>query len=369
MTDEETAKQINDLEVVRSFVKRRNDALRWAQLATITALFCGGASFALAWAEARWYIFHPHYLPLCFLYMGLAASTAFALGCSLWRIVWGPRRLHAAIIAVVAMLPAGFWADVGIAAKQNWERRWVPNSLRMRLAKVMGATLMRAEADVRYRRRLETERLVMCFDHLDHPQQDLELMDRHLARLEAMLGGTIRAKVFWVRGKLLGVQYASFHGLSLGSEGKTNGLSQGGGRGDRHELAHAALDWFREPGCNPPYILHEGWAMAQCGDGRTELAEAAAKSHRENPMIGIRELFGPEWYYRDAGPVYSVGGAFVDFLIRSQGAERFRRFYVESQPHTVEAKCVEIFNSDIDELEGDFWQDVQETLSNANAGD
>lgn len=245
----------------------------------------------------------------------------------------------------------------------------MPNNFTIRLAKVMGATLMRAEADLRYRSRLETERLVMCFDHLDHPQQDLDVMDRHLARLEAELGGTIPAKVFWVRGRLLGVQFSSFHGLALGSAGEMNDLSRGGGRGDRHELAHAALDWFREPDSNPPYVLHEGWAMAQCGDGRQELAEAAAKSRRDNPALGIRELFGPDWYYRDAGPVYSVGGAFVDFLIRTRGAQNFRRFYAECQPHTFEAKCIEIFHADIDELQGDFWQDVQKTLSLADTGD
>lgn len=368
MNDTQIAKQITGIGAMASSGKRRTDAIRWAHIATVVAFLCGGASLALAWAEARWYVFHPHYLPLCLLYAGLAGSTVFAITCCLWRIVRGPQRLHAAIIAAVALLPAGFWANVGIAAKRNWERRRVPNNLTMRLAKVMGASMMRAGADVKYPRRLETERLVMCFDHLDHPEHDLEVMDRHLLRLENMLGGAIEAKVFWVRGRLLGVQYASFHGLSLGSKGDMNDVMHGGGRGDRHELAHAALDWFREPRSDPPYVLHEGWAMAQCGDGRLVLAEAAAKSRRENPEVGIRELFGPEWYYRDAGSVYSVGGAFVDFLIRSHGAERFRRFYAECQPHSVEAKCLEVFSMDLDELNADFWDDVKHTLADADAG-
>ena len=77
----------------------------------------------------------------------------------------------------------------------------------------------------------------------------------------------------------IGLESLSFHGLSLGSAWSPEVGEQF--RGDRHELAHAALDWFRVPGSDPPYLLHEGWAMSQCGDGRLELARAAADSrHR-----------------------------------------------------------------------------------------
>jgi hypothetical protein len=104
--------------------------------------------------------------------------------------------------------------------------------------------------------------------------------------------------------------------------------------------------------------------MAQCGDQASELAQAAADSRRENPSVGIRELLGPDWYHQDSGPVYSVGGAFVDFLIRTRGAASFRRFCVECQPDAVEAKCREVFETDLDELEAEFWEDVQKTLRN-----
>ena len=184
----------------------------------------------------------------------------------MWRIVLGPRRTQAAVVAAIALLPMGFWAYVGIVAKGNWERRWTPNTLTMRLAKVMGADVNAQPRRISNTLVGSTSRLVMCYDHLDHPQQDLDLMDRHLARLERLLGGTIKAKAYWIRGPLLGVHFASFHGLSLGSEWTSDDdmsdLSRGGGRGDRHELAHAALDWFRLPASDPPCVLHEGWAMA-----------------------------------------------------------------------------------------------------------
>ena len=355
-------------EKVLSSYQKLNDALAWARQGTLGAWLCGLASIGLAWAQSRWYVFHPHYLPLGILFIALAASTTLALACCLWRIVRGPHRIHATILAAVALLPAGFWANVGITAKGNWERRSVPNSVTMRLAKVMGATLMRGEVDLKYRQRVETNRLVMIYDHLDHPEEDLTLMDRHLARLEHLLGGTIQAKVYWIRGRSLGVQFASFHGLSVGSDGSASddstALSGAGGNGDRHELAHAALDWFRVPGSNPPYVLHEGWAMAQCGEESLELAQAAWNSRLEYPSVGIRALLGPDWYYRDAGPVYSIGGAFVDFLLRTRGAASFRRFYTECQPNTVEAKCQEIFETDLDHLEAEFWEEVQKALRN-----
>ena len=334
--------------------------MQWARRATLGAWLCVLASIGLTWVQSRWYVFHPHYLPLCILYVALAATTFLALACCLWRIVRGPQRIHALILATVAILPVGFWAFVGFNAKVNWGNRWVPNTFPMRLAKVMGATMMRAEVDLNYRNRLETERLVMFYDHLDHPDQDLAAMDRYLARLENMLGGTISTKVYWIRGPLLGQGFVSLHGLSLGSN--PNPDQVGEYRGDRHELAHAALDWFRTPYSDPPCVLHEGWAMAQCGDSRLELAQAAASSRIENPSVGIRELLGPDWYYRGAGPVYTIGGAFVDFLIRTRGAVSFRRFSNECQPYTVEAKCREIFETDLDDLEVEFWEDVQKTL-------
>jgi hypothetical protein len=280
------------------------------------------------------------------------------------------------MIAAIALLPAGFWANVGITAKRNWERRRVPTTFTMRLARIMGVTFMRAHADLKFRQRLESSRLVMYYsdhnpDHpeqVDHPHEDLAAMDQHLARLENLLGGAIGTKVYWIRGSVLGCGYLSVHGVSLGSSSSPiEGWDKGQGRGDRHELAHAALDWFRTPDSDPPCLLHEGWAMAQCGDGSVELAQVAVHSRRENPSMGVRELLGPDWYYQDSGPVYSVGGAFVDFLIRTRGAVRFRRFATEGRPDTVEAKCREIFEVNLDDLESEFWEDVETTTRASQA--
>lgn len=231
---------------------------------------------------------------------------------------------------------------------------------------------MRLEADIRYRQRIESDRIVMYYDpyhspyveSVDRPSEDLAEMEEHLARMEALLGIRLTRKVFWIRGPLLGREFLSLHGLCLGSawSPEVSWDSPKKYRGDRHELAHAALDWCRTRQSDPPYVLHEGWAMAQCGDSRVELAQAASKERAEHPEISLQDLFGSEWYYRDEGAVYSIGGAFVEFLIRQYDVLRFRKFYVESFPGAVDVKCREIFQRSLVELESDFWVDVKNTL-------
>jgi len=349
--------------------------MRWVRRSMFAAWFCGLASVGLAWAQSRWYVFHPHFLPLTLLLLGLASATLVALACGVWRILRGPSRIQALFITAIALLPVGFWANVGYVANANFSDRWIPNTLTMRLAKVMGATFMDLESRLTYRHRLETERLVMVYgarhpkfpERVDRPEEDLAAMDRYLADLENQLGGRISAKVHWIRGPSLGVEWLSFHGLALGSAWSPE--IPGSYRGDRHELAHAALDWFRRPNSNPPYVLHEGWAMANCGDGVLELAQEADKSRQEDPSVSVRALFGANWYYRGTGPVYSIGGAFVEFLIRTRGIAKFRRFYTECQPHAVDALCREIYGVELDDLENEFWDDVQKILTNGNPPD
>ena len=89
--------------------------------------------------------------------------------------------------------------------------------------------------------------------YLDHPREDADAMDRHLAAMETMLGGSLRGKVFWIRGPLpkLGLDGLSTHGLALGSNTSPADWPSYVGL-DRHELAHAALDQFRTPGADPP---------------------------------------------------------------------------------------------------------------------
>ena len=339
----------------------RPGSLRLTRWSSLVALISGALIFGLAWAQHHWQALHPHFLPLIILLSIMVVSELIALVSGLWRMVRGPLRLPALGWTALALLPLAFWSYVGLSAMARWRDRWVPNDLPMNLAKVLGVTLMRLEATIEYPNRVETERLVMFYKRLEEPQGDAEAMDRHLARLEALLGGRLRGRVFWVRGRLpwLGLGGLSTHGMALGSDTSPEDW-QGHGGLDRHELAHAAVDQFRSPGADPPYVLHEGWAQSQSGVTSAELARDALAERSRVPTIGLRDLLGPSWYHRDLGPVYSVGGALVDFMIRNHGMKKFLRFYNECRPDTFDAVCREVFGMDIEALEAEFWEGAQQ---------
>jgi hypothetical protein len=335
------------------------DSLRWPRRSSLITFVSGALTFALVLGQHHWQVLHPHYLPFVILITLMTVAAAVALGSGLWRLIRGPFRLWALACIVVALIPLVFFGFVGLYAMVEWRERRVPNNLPMNLAKVMGVTLMRLEAAFDYPIQLETERLVMFYDSLDHPAEDVDAMDRHLAAMETMLGGSLRGKVFWIRGPLptLGLSGLSTHGLALGSNMSPPDWQSNVGL-DRHELAHAALDQFRSAEADPPYVLHEGWAQSRCGLTPAELSREALTQRSANPEIGLRELLGTSWYHRDLGPVYSFGGAFVDFLIRSRGTKKFLRLYNECRPESFEAVIRDVYKVDIDALEAEFWKDA-----------
>jgi hypothetical protein len=338
----------------------RGAAVAWA---------AGLAALALTWGQHRWQVPHPHPLPLTLLLGAMTLATFASVGSGLWRAARGPRRLPALLWAAGSLLPPSAWAAVGLYAQAQWRERWVPNDLPMNLARVLGVTFMRLEAGVAYPNRLETARLVMLYDRLDEPRRDADAMDRHLARIEGMLGGPPRAKVYWVRGRLprLGLGDLSLHGLALGS-GASPPDWESGGALDRHELAHAAIDLYRARDADPAYVLHEGWAEAQSGVGSAVLARRALGQRAATPSVRVRDMVGPDWYHRDDGPVYPLGGAFVDFLIRRYGVGRFLRLYNEGRPGSFDAACRDVFGRGLDDLEAAFWDDARRQAAASPSG-
>ncbi len=327
----------------------------------------GVLTFALVWGQHHWQVLHPHYFPFVLLITLMTVAAPVTFGSGLRVVIRGPRRIGALICMVLALIPLVFLGFVGLYAMIQWRHRLVPDNLPMNLAKVMGVTLMRLEASMEYPNRLETNRLVMFYKELDKPQQDAEAMDRHLAAMESMLGGELRGKVFWVRGSLprLGLEGLSTYGFALGSAASPSDW-QGYIGSDRHELAHAALDQFRTPGADPPYVLHEGWAQSQCGYTQAALSGDALWCDLASPEIGLRELLGPSWYHRDLGPVYDVGGAFVDFLIRKYGIKKLLRLYNECRPESFEAVFREVLGVDIDALDVEFWMDAGQQVNKSS---
>jgi hypothetical protein len=246
---------------------------------------------------------------------------------------------------------------------------------------------MEAQAMVSYPHRRESQRLVMFFDdRVTDPDRDLEALDRHVGRMEELLGAKLDAKIHWVRGSLLGQRNLCCLGIVLGSEqSPADGL-------DRHELAHAVMGQRENASLDPPTLLEEGWAEAQASS-RFELVQkawafrdfverwaAVPKSKRDSDLKnlvdpdGFERLFGvfqgadkasyvealtdEYWYHRDKGPVYVLGGALVDYLIRSRGAPAYLEFHLGCRPDNVAATCRRVFGLSIQELEEGFWQDV-----------
>lgn len=344
--------------------RRTSRSLRWAVRGAVASVVIGVVLVLMALAYIRLMAFHPHPLPTVALLIGQGLAAAVGVVCGVWCVIRGPRRLVAGACAVVSLVPLIWWGYVGMYAYDNWRQRFVPNDLPndlpMNLAKMLAMPLMRLEASVEYPQRLESDRIVMFYDVLNRPRNDLEAMERHVARMEGMLGKPLRSKVFWIRGRLrrLDLGDLSIHGIALGSNSSLDDWKFEGNL-DRHELAHATLDQYRDASSDPPYFFHEGWADSQSGVSSSTLAQRALNLRGQTPKLGIRDMVSPSWYHTDSGPVYAFGGAFVDHVIRVHGVDAFLRLYQKSRPETFEATCREVLGADLDTVEARFWEDTR----------
>jgi hypothetical protein len=337
---------------------------------TLLVWVCGLLLFLSLWGQHRLGLLPPSWLLFVVLAAALVLSTLSALVWGLWRTLRGPRRLAALGSVLLALPPPALFAVAGWYTQTQWASRRVPQNLLTLLGRMSGASLMRAEADLFYLHRLETERLVMYHTDPAAPEKYAREMDAHVARMEKLLGAPLRRKIHWARGPLLGQRFLSYYGLALGSpSGPTDEPTAPGNWRllDRHELAHAVLDQYRTPDSDPPMLLHEGWAEEEAWLSPQHLAEKALNVRAGGLPHRLRELVGPEWYHLDRGPVYSVGGALVDFLLRRYGVEKFRRLYVECRPETFATDCRAILGVDLDDLEAEFWKDAEKTAARKEA--
>jgi hypothetical protein len=338
----------------------------------VIALVCWPVSVLLLWGQLQARVLHPWSL----LFLALLALTALgAVGgglAALWRMIFGPGRRAALTWLLAAAVPLSFWLGLGGYARAMTAGRAGPNNLPMRLATMAAASVMEAQANHTYPHRLEGERLVMYYDdRVTQPQRDLAAMEQHVARLEALTGKPLRAKIYWVRGKLLGYGRMACYGLALGSTESPDDWETAGHPDrlsvDRHELAHAVLHQMYPADTDPPMLLVEGWADAQAGPTADRMARWAWESRerwlartREAPRSSyLRELTSSGWYHRIASPVYDVGGAFADFLLREFGVERFLALYFACQPGTFEQEVQAKLGVDLDTLEAQFWKGVE----------
>jgi hypothetical protein len=363
------------------------DRLRPLRRRVVLAWACGLLSAGLLMIQTLLWVIHPWWLVFVILLVGTFVGSVGAMLRGLVRLLRGPRRRHTAVLMALGMLPAAFWISLGVLTHSRWQQRNIRRDWPFLLTVRAAQCLMEAQAAVVYPRRIESERLVMYFDgRITDPERDLEAMDRHVADLEKMLGVKLAAKIHWVRGSLLGQRYLCCLGIALGTE------QSPASRLDRHELAHAVMGHCESAWSDPPTVLEEGWAEAQSWN-RFELDRmalgvrnvvqqwmATPKSERGAFLktlvdpVGFDRLFrnfekdanasyvealtDEYWYHRDKGPVYAVGGALVDYLIRKYGAPAYLEFHLGSRPGAVEAECRHVFGVGVREVEAGFWRDV-----------
>ena len=286
-----------------------------------------------------------------------AAMVAFALVG--WRLIRAGNRKVTLLWAGAIFLPFMLLAIPYETARRQWAERQLPHKNAVgQVAIITAASLMEGQAAYLYPHRWETERLTMFYRDLDQPQLDAETMDQHVARLEAKVGHHLRSKIHWVRGSLIGQGNLSILGLALGSTKSPSNWAHSEGNLDRHELAHAVINQQRPVSADPPMLLHEGWAESQSGLSSEELVARALRERESNPGLHVADLLGPDWYHRDSGPVYTYGGALVDFLIRRFGTPRFVELFNRCQSDTFDEDFRVVYGEPLSDLEASFWEDI-----------
>jgi hypothetical protein len=312
--------------------------------------------YALLAAMVYFRLAHPHFLPVVSLLALLVILSFVALLVGLWRLNRGPRRLDGLRICTVATLPLllvvfhGSWLNAqDIMALRS------DGSYKLRIMLPLAASFLDLDAKIRYPERTEGRKVVMIHDGIANAEKQVEAMDRHVERMEHLLGRQADGKVHWVRGELLGLGQLPLWGIALGSKpGKRLPGPDGLTMLDRHEVAHWMIDQFSTFYQGPrPLILTEGWAESQSGYAPRELFGQAARSREADSWVPLKDLIlpgHPEFEWR----VYKQGGVLVDYLLTTYGGPAFFAFYQDCTAHSFEADLRRHFGLGLEELEAAY---------------
>ena len=345
---------------------------RCAVIGWVSWLVCIG----LLWGQLQLRVLHPWSSAFLLLLAVTVGAGLCGLIFASWRVVRGPSRLGALVWGLGSLVPVGLWIVFGAYILHLQSSQSTPKNMLTNVASMAIASVMELQVEYTYPHRMESARLIMFYDdRVTDPERDLETMDKHVAKLETITDQPLREKIYWVRGELLGQRRMAIHGLALGSlrsptdwetADHPDRLSE-----DRHELAHAVIHQLQPADADAPTLLIEGWAEAHAGmtsQKRAAWGKLSRDLWRERTGADptqsyLRDLTGPSWYHRIDGPVYSVGGAFVDFILRKYGTERFLRMYFASRPGRFE-ECVAQLGVEFDTLETEFWAEVERLAGN-----
>jgi hypothetical protein len=311
-------------------------------------------------------VMHPHFLPATsLLLVEVIAASALAIG-GLWRLIRGPGRQTALRYLLLGLAPPAFLAShflygLSVGYGRQFDINWS-----IKLLMPLGESFFDLIVRYPYPERTAGEKVVMIARPLPTARAQVDAMDRHIASMEARLGRPMRGKVHWVRGPILGLDAKAIYGMCMASapgqrlwptdaEGLTNL--------DRHEVAHVAIASICPVTLNPPALLSEGWAEANSGQGPVELADRAIRAREHGTDKSFEQLTSSEWYGRHEWPVYLFGGPLCNYLLEKYGPDLFVSLYVESRPGSFAEDCRRILGVSLDQLETDYWADIERLTS------
>src|SRR5579871_4084119 len=154
--------------------------------------------FGLLEAELRLRVVHLFCLPCAFLLLILLICTLGTVLLGLIRAVRGPDRIAVLGLAALGLLPALLVYAPCEYVRRHEESRDFLRGFAFDFASALGASLMEGEAQYLYPHRLQTPHLVMYYRSLANPSGDIEEMERHVVRLQRLLGRPLRAPIHWV---------------------------------------------------------------------------------------------------------------------------------------------------------------------------
>lgn len=311
---------------------------------------------------------HPACWPLLALLTLFVLGTATVTVSAAWQVIRGPHRLRAIRSFLCGTLPVWLFAAHSTTVLWVTGERYVPVNTFILSGAALGASLGRVQLWLNFRDVTVGRRVVMYHNQEPRAEEQVAAMDRHVERLEQMLGRAPRVRANWVRGPLWGRDGYAFLGFAMSPptnpwETTSQEPSPDGLRPiDRHELAHFTINQYVTPAHHPPFVITEGWAEAMCGYQPGTLARRAWNERAGGPVPTLRELVSREWYNCDDGPVYTLGGPLVEYILRTWGPVKFGELYTTCRRQTFHADCERILGITVDQLDHDYWADIDRQI-------
>lgn len=311
---------------------------------------------------------HPSCLQLLIPTSLFIVSTLIVVISSAWRVLCRTQVLQTLRWFLLGTLPTWLFVVHFVTILWITGERYVPINRVVLSAAVIGAAFGQPQLWLGYSNVTPGRRVVMYHNHEPHAVEQVAAMDKHVERLEQLLGRQPRVRANWVRGPLWGRDGFAFLGFAMSfpsalSDSESLAKSPDGLMPvDRHELAHFTINQYLSPHCHPPFVLIEGWAEAMCGLQPGTLARRAWEERANGLVPTLRQIVGPDWYDTDSGPVYTLGGPLVEYILKKWGHQKFLELYATCSRATFAADCERILGVTIDQLDQDYWADIEHEL-------